>query len=339
MEPKHDLPDPLIITGGDPAGLAPELLASIASAIATGTDRVVYFCTGNERHVDDFVGHLGSPAEYRVEHDCTPRAPGGGILIIPVGERGDREAIRPGSPSEQSGRLALLALECGIAWARLGTAGMLTAPLSKEWVSRAGAPAFTGHTGHLAQAFSRSVVMLMHGERISVIPLTIHVPLAAVPTLLRRETENTELLPLLQAVAQLAPFQGRKWALLGLNPHAGEGGHLGTEEVEWLCDLAAAWRRQGLQVEGPIPADAAFLPEVRDEYRVFLGCYHDQVLVPFKALEGRRGINCTIGLPFIRTSPDHGTGFAIAGKAKGDPGSMLLAWEFLLRNAVPEVLA
>ena len=317
--------------------MGPELIVRMAGSIAASAQPVVYFCTGNEDHLGQFVQGLGPGAAWHIQSEPREQVEAQ-ILIVPVGDGLHREETKAGSPSAESGRLALLALDLAIARARRGTAGLLTAPLSKEWVARAGARDFAGHTGYLAEAFQRRVIMLMHGDDISVIPLTIHIPINAVSAALKTELLERDPIRLLLAVAGLPVFRGQPWALLGLNPHAGEGGLLGTEEVDWLSHVAAGWQRMGLPVQGPIPADAAFLPDVRHEFRILLGCYHDQVLAPFKALAGHRGINCTIGLPFLRTSPDHGTAFGIAGKGCADPESMLLAWDFLLNNTAPEVL-
>ncbi len=331
MEPRPAPTDPFIITGGDPAGIGPELLASLAPAWQAQSRPVLYFATAGPGHVESVVRAAGSGSV--LLGDTEPDRPWSGLCIVVVGSDRDRESILPGRPSPVSGRLALLALDRAIVAARGGTAGMLTAPLSKEWVVRSGAEGFRGHTDYLADAFHRRVLMLMHGDSISAIPLTIHIPLSDVPASLLTELKDRDPLPLLFQLARLPAFRGSRWAMLGLNPHAGEGGVLGREEVEWLAAIVAHWRQAGLPVEGPLPADGVFLPGVRDQFRLFLGCYHDQVLVPFKALEGRRGINCTIGLPFVRTSPDHGTAFELAGRGIADHESIRRAWEFLAQSA------
>lgn len=248
-----------------------------------------------------------------------------------------RGSVKAGQPSTTSGRLAGEALRSACAYAKeFGCAGIFTAPLSKEWVVAGGIEGFSGHTGFLEEALGGKAVMLMHGAELSVIPLTIHVPLRHVADELKKELLNPTLIQTLRQLLELPALRHGPWAVLGLNPHAGEGGHLGTEERDWLSAVIQAWKTAGLPVEGPLPADAAFLPEVRVRYRLILGCYHDQVLTPFKALEGRRGINCTLGLPYLRTSPDHGTAFELAAAGKGDDTSMRAAWKFLVDRYAAE---
>ncbi|MBI3395812.1 MAG: 4-hydroxythreonine-4-phosphate dehydrogenase PdxA, partial [Spirochaetia bacterium] len=177
-----------------------------------------------------------------------------------------------------------------------------------------------GHTDFLADFFKRDVLMLLHGDLVSVIPLTIHVPLRDVPGRLREALDRPATFKVLSSLLEWPEFQKTRWALCGMNPHAGEEGHLGTEEIDFMNEAAARFRAGGLPLEGPVAADSAFMPEDR-KYRLVLSAYHDQGLGPFKAIEGRGGINVTVGLPFFRASPDHGTAFEIAGKGIADPHS------------------
>jgi 4-hydroxythreonine-4-phosphate dehydrogenase len=243
------------------------------------------------------------------------------------------DEVAPGASGAAGGRLAFGALRLAAdEIAREAPLGLLTAPVSKEWIARGVGIDFPGHTDYLAERFDSPVMMLMHGRRNSVVPLTIHIPLRDVPGTLRRVLDDPKTLDLLRRIHRIPEYSGgdgRRWALCGLNPHAGEGGHLGREEVDFMDAIAERWRKAGLPVDGPLPADAVFMGRSRDRYRLMLACYHDQGLAPFKALEGIEGVNCTIGLPFVRTSPDHGTGFDIAGRGLADPGSMRRALEVL----------
>ncbi len=226
--------------------------------------------------------------------------------------------------------LAFLALKraCDHAHA-YGTTGLLTAPLSKAWVAEAVRASFPGHTDYLSERFGRRVFMIMHSREISVIPLTIHVAFSDVPRALRSVLSDPEITELLQSLHKSNMFPG-EWALCGLNPHAGESGHLGTEEQDFIEGCAESWRSRGLPIAGPLPGDSVFEPENRRRFRLIFSTYHDQGLGPFKALVGRRGINVTWGLPFFRASPDHGTAFDIAGRGAADPASMEEALRFLL---------
>ncbi len=207
---------------------------------------------------------------------------------------------------------------------------LLTAPLSKEWVIRSGTKDFHGHTDYLATQAGCPVLMLMHGEHMSTIPITVHIPLKDVSSLLRPIVESDDFLNLLNKLKENRHYANSIWALAALNPHGGEGGLIGTEEEEYLTKTAEHWREQGIPVEGPFPSDGLFLPGVRQRYRLFLCPYHDQALIPFKALEGNSGVNVTVGLPYLRSSPDHGTAFGIAGKDRADPSSMIRALQYLL---------
>ena len=329
---------PILITGGDPAGIGPELVHALAPQVHASKRSIVYFSTGGldeaARAADLLKAEEASLPAVLEALSATASAPSAdpARLVVPV----VAESARAGKPDERSGAAAFEALKqaCDLALDH-PCHGIVTAPISKEWISRSGRPDFTGHTGYLADRFGCSVLMLMHGEAVSVIPLTIHLPLMQVGDQLRKVLDDADLPGLLLKLMRQEPFRGRRWALCGLNPHAGEGGVLGTEEQEFLAPLAERWRQMGLPIDGPLPADAAFLAEARDRYRLILGCYHDQVLAPFKALEGRRGINVTVGLPLLRSSPDHGTAYELAGTGKADSLSMRQAFAYV-EDAVAE---
>ena len=237
-----------------------------------------------------------------------------------------------GNPNQSSGSFAFHSLQIACDFAmRYGCNGMLTAPLSKEWVIRSGQKNFCGHTGYLSRYFQKPTMMLMHGRDWSVIPLTEHIPLRKVPSRLKQKIRNPSLFHLLKKVKNL-PEYGFPWALCALNPHAGENGLIGREEKDFLRNWVEQLNQEGLFVEGPISADALFVERNLKKYRLILSCYHDQGLIPFKSLQGKDGVNCTIGLPFLRTSPDHGPSFDIAGKNQADSTSMEQAFHLLLQE-------
>ncbi len=207
-----------------------------------------------------------------------------------------------------------------------------TAPISKLAFMQAGLP-WKGHTellGHLCGA--ERVAMMFYAPQLRVVLLTVHVPLAEVPGLMTRELVEGMLRLTAASLPRFGIAQPRL-ALAGLNPHAGEGGVLGSEEAAVLAPAVAAMRAQGMNVSGPFPADTVFVRASRGEFDCVVACYHDQGLIPVKLLAFGQAVNVTLGLPIIRTSVDHGTAFDIAGKGVADPGSMIEAVKLAARLA------
>jgi 4-hydroxythreonine-4-phosphate dehydrogenase len=249
--------------------------------------------------------------------------------VVEVSQLSERDR-RPGKPSRAGGRAQYAFITAAIAAARAGHLdGLCTAPVSKEQISRAGVP-FMGHTEVLAEAFDREVLMLMDGPRLRVALATNHLPLAAVPKAL----STPKLVAQLKLLSSsLAPVLGRKprLAVCGLNPHAGEGGLLGREEVEIIAPAIRQARRAGLDVSGPLPADGLFARAVKDfPFDAVLALFHDQGLVAAKVLDFEETVNVTLGLPVPRTSPDHGTAYDLVGTGKASAVPMRTA---LLRCA------
>jgi 4-hydroxythreonine-4-phosphate dehydrogenase len=186
--------------------------------------------------------------------------------------------------------------------------------------------AYPGHTEYLAALGGvDEVVMMIASEQLRVVPATIHialeeVPRALTPEKLRRVVEITHW-GLRDRFGIAAP----RIAISGLNPHAGEGGAMGRQELDWIAPLVAEMRAEGLDLRGPLPADTMFHAAARETYDAAVAMYHDQALIPIKTLDFDRGVNVTLGLPFVRTSPDHGTAFDIAGKGLANPSSMIEA--------------
>lgn len=339
-------PSPLVfLTGGDPAGIAPEVVEKALHDVALNRPLIYLHSAGavDARRLcsrSDLRGRMlpADPDALAAELRRIADTNDVGLWLIDVSSRSGLPgceadvSVRPGQPGVESGLLAFRALHiaCDLIQQH-GCRALVTAPLSKEWVARSGQGGFSGHTGYLADFFRSRVVMLMHGEHFSVIPLTEHLPLRSVSGALREmltgSASSDGLVDLLARLATAVPFRGRSVALCGLNPHSGEGGLIGGEEEEFLIPFVARLRERGVSIDGPLPADTLFMPGIRQKYRLMLSCYHDQGLIPFKALEGERGINVTIGLPFLRTSPDHGTAYGIAGQGRADATSMRRALE------------
>ncbi len=231
---------------------------------------------------------------------------------------------KPGKPGLAAGRAQLQYIEEAVEAARAGQLDALcTAPVSKEQIARTGFP-FSGHTELLAERFGVEVLMLLDGPRLRVALATNHLPLAEVPAAITRErlVKQLKLLSL-----TLTPSLGRKprIAVCGLNPHAGDGGLLGQEELRTISPAIAQARRAGIDCRGPFAADGLFAQVGRMPFDVVLALYHDQGLVASKALDFVHTVNVTLGLPVPRTSPDHGTAYDIAGKNRADAEPMIAA--------------
>lgn len=237
----------------------------------------------------------------------------------------DGAAFEPGRLSAEAGRAAYGAIVRAVEDAVAGrVAAVATAPINKEAFKLAGLP-WPGHTELLAHlAGASSVAMMFYAEALRVVLATIHVPLADVSRLLTRQ----ELDRIVRLTARELPrfgYRSPRIAVTGLNPHAGEHGLMGREEGDVHVPVIAACRADGLDVEGPFPADTIFVRAARGEFDAVVACYHDQGLVPVKLLAFGKAVNVTLGLPIIRTSVDHGTAFDIAGKGIADPGSLVEA--------------
>ncbi|MEL6531212.1 MAG: 4-hydroxythreonine-4-phosphate dehydrogenase PdxA, partial [Pseudomonadota bacterium] len=231
-------------------------------------------------------------------------------------------------PSEAGAKLALASLQ----WATKLTlegeaAGMVTAPVEKAGLVAQGF-IFPGQTEFLAAAcrlMSDDAVMMLAGPTLRTVPLTVHVALAEVSELLSIELIVHKARITAAALKRDFGIERPRLAIAGLNPHASEGGQFGEEEARIIEPAIAALKAAGLDITGPVPGDALFTPRARQTYDVALCMYHDQALIPLKALEFDEGVNVTLGLPIIRTSPDHGTAFDIAGKGLANPGAMMAA--------------
>ncbi len=223
---------------------------------------------------------------------------------------------RPGMPTPEGGRAQYGYVRAAIEAAKAGAVDAIcTAPVSKEGISRAGIP-FMGHTEVLADAWGREVLMLMAGPRLRVALATNHLPIAEVPRALQVGKLIAQLELLARGVKPLVGRRAVRLGVCGLNPHAGEGGLLGREEVEIISPAIEQARAKGLKVDGPLPADGLFARAAQPgfPYDAVLAMFHDQGLVAAKALDFEETVNVTLGLPVPRTSPDHGTAYDIAGK-------------------------
>lgn len=311
MEPNADTP--LVVTQGDPRGVGPELILRMAAEDELrDKDAVVAHPRVLARWAERLPGEWAAAGWARVR----PR-----LVAI------EHEAPGP-SQVEALGRGVDRVLDTG--------AALVTAPIDKRACHDAGF-AFPGHTEYLAaRAGGVDVAMLMVGARLRVVPVTIHVPLREVPSSLSTGTIVRAGELLAAALRDRFGVPRPRIAVLGLNPHAGERGLLGDEESTVIAP-AVERLREGLpfaELTGPVPADAAFPAHDQGRYDAVLAMYHDQGLGPFKLVHFTDGVNMTLGLPFVRTSPDHGTALDIAGQGIADPSSMRAAIR-LARGGMP----
>jgi len=298
----------LAVTLGDPAGIGPEVvLKALASSERPDAEMVVY---GPLALLEERARRFSLRA---------PSALDAEMVDVPA-----EEEVRLGSPSRPGGRAAA---EAVLAAARDALAGrvtaLVTAPLSKEALHIAGY-AWPGHTELLAEAAGvKDVAMMFVGGGLRVALLTIHQSLRSVPDAISSELVTR----VVRLVHRELPRLGARGpiALCGLNPHAGEGGLLGSEEHAVLAPAVAILREEGIDVVGPFPADSLFVRAVRGEFAAVVAGYHDQGLIPVKLASFGKAVNVTLGLPFVRTSVDHGTGFDIVEKGIAQEGSLLEA--------------
>lgn len=289
---------------GEPAGIGPEV------ALAA-------FHHFGGRIKNRAIKLVGDPAVFTACGD----APQDAIIHTHA-----RAARCPGMPDPTNTPAVCEAIEAGVTACLKGTAAALvTAPIHKA-VLAAGGFAFPGHTEYLAQLTgSRRAVMMLASDKLRVVPLTIHVPLKKVAGAIDRQSVFDTGEIILTALRRDFGVLNPRLAVAGLNPHAGEDGVLGGEDATVIAPAVAALAARGFAVRGPLSADTLFHEEARRTYDAALCMYHDQALIPVKTLSFWDGVNITLGLPIVRTSPDHGTALDIAGTGKADPRSMIAA--------------
>lgn len=318
-------PPRLGITMGDPAGVGPEVTA-LALAAPETYDICRPLVLGDETIMKAAAGVLGLVLRFRAVFpgEDFPDEPGVVPVVTPEGT-GPLE-YRPGRPERSGARAAALCIETGARLALGGRIhGLVTSPISKEALNDAGYH-YPGHTQFLARlAGDPDVVMMLAGPKLRVVLVTIHVALADVPGLLSAEKilRTTEITD--RALKRDFGLARPRLAAAGLNPHAGESGMFGCEEETVIRPAVEEARRRGIDLSGPYPPDTLFYRAVNGEFDAVVCMYHDQGLIPLKLLHFKDGVNVTLGLPFIRTSVDHGTAYEIAGRGTADPSSMAAA--------------
>ena len=319
---------PLALTLGDPAGIGPDitLLAWLAReqealpafALLGDPDLMETRAAGLGLQVPIArITALGEASRHFA--DALP------MLPLPLGA-----LVRPGVPDVASVPAVQRSIEEAVRRALAGeAAAVVTNPISKATLYRGGFT-FPGHTEYLASLAKHDdaaplPVMMLVGADLRVVPVTIHIPLKDVPGALSTDLILTTIEITAHDLGRLFGIARPRIAVTGLNPHAGEDGSLGREEIEIVAPAIAAARAKGLDVTGPHPADTLFHAGARKDYDASVTMYHDQALIPVKTIAFDTGVNVTLGLPFIRTSPDHGTAFSLAGTGKASPASLIAA--------------
>ncbi|WP_250624982.1 4-hydroxythreonine-4-phosphate dehydrogenase PdxA [Pinirhizobacter soli] len=309
----------LAVTPGEPAGVGPELIAHLAAS-PLAADFVVI---ADRELLLDAAGATGLLLALE-DDDGKPRrhrAPGSmRIRHVPLAG-----AARPGHPDPANAGYVLSTLRQAADGCMDGSfAGVVTGPVQKATINDAGI-AFSGHTEFFAERAACEVVMMLASPELKVTLATTHLPLSAVPAAITETLLERVLRIVDRALRERFGLDHPRIAVLGLNPHAGEAGHLGREEIERIEPLLARLRAEGMALLGPIPADTAFVPAQRASYDAVLAMYHDQALPVLKSEAFDRTVNITLGLPFIRTSVDHGTALDLAGSGRANPASLIAA--------------
>ncbi|MDO9474003.1 MAG: 4-hydroxythreonine-4-phosphate dehydrogenase PdxA [Caulobacter sp.] len=319
-------PAPLALSLGDPAGTGPEITARAWRALRESGP--AFMVIGDRQALESAPGgSVPVQAVTRPEDAALVFADALPVLDIPL-----TTSVVAGQPNPANAAAVIRWIETGVALALTGAAsGLVTAPIAKAPLYAAGF-GFPGHTEFLAELTAasrhdgaRGPVMMLTAADLRVALVTIHEPLARVSGLLTVEKIVNAGLVTAQALRRDFGIAAPRLAVAGLNPHAGESGSLGREEIEVIAPAVRALRELGVEATGPSPADSLFHPEARARYDAVLCMYHDQALIPVKMLDFWGGVNVTLGLPIVRTSPDHGTGFDIAGRGLARPDSLIAA--------------
>jgi 4-hydroxythreonine-4-phosphate dehydrogenase len=327
---------PLALTLGEPAGVGPELTIALwAKRKALGLP--AFIAIGDPALLASRARFLklDIPLAECTAEQATARF----ASALPVFPTGEVATASPGKPDRTSAAAARAAIERAVDLAGAEkVSAIVTNPIAKSVLYEAGFE-FPGHTEYLAHLAARGggavprPVMMIWCEELAVVPATIHVPLKEVPALLSIDLIVETGRIVARELRERFGIARPRLAVCGLNPHAGEEGRIGREEIEIIGPAIERLVQEGIAASGPHPADTLFHPEARKRHDVVIGMYHDQVLAPIKAIAFDRAVNVTLGLPFVRTSPDHGTAFDLAGTGRANPASLLAALKLAERLA------
>ncbi|WP_420139492.1 4-hydroxythreonine-4-phosphate dehydrogenase PdxA [Sphingomonas sp.] len=312
---------PLALALGDPAGVGPEIAAKAWERRAA-EGLLPFFVVGDIRSIEAVwpgpIARISDPFE-------AWEAFGSALPLIQLEDAGE---IIPGAPNVAGARCSLDSLELAVGLTRSGAASALvTGPVSKAQLYNIGFvhPGQTEFVAERCGVARENVVMMLAGPSLRTVPITTHVPLKDVPETLSADLIVSRSRTTERGLARDFGIAHPRLAMAGLNPHAGEAGALGREEIDIVIPALERLRDEGIDIVGPLAADTMFHPRARAQYDAALCLYHDQALIPLKTLHFDEGVNITLGLPIVRTSPDHGTAFNIAGQGVADPGAMIAA--------------
>ncbi len=304
---------PIALTCGEPSGIGPELACRALGATEP------FFWIGDPRHLPpgSAFREIAHPLE-------VAQVPNGVLPVLRHDFPGENQFGTP-NPCNAQAVIDVIARAVGLVQSGAASA-ICTAPIAKKALKEGAGFAFPGHTEYLAHLGGVDhVVMMLACETLRVVPATIHIALSEVPAQLTAASLEATLRITHAGLKRDFGLSAPRIAVAGLNPHAGEGGVMGHEELTMIAPLIAKLRAEGMNLFGPLPADTMFHARARAGYDVAVCMYHDQALIPIKTIDFDGGVNVTLGLPFIRTSPDHGTAFDIAGKGIARADSLIAA--------------
>ena len=319
---------PLAATIGDPSGVGPEIAAD-AWRLRREAGVPPFYLLADPEQIGARAALIGKAVP--VEVTTADAAAAAFERALPVVALSHRLSERPGRPDVANAGGIIEAIDRAVADVREGlAAALVTNPIAKKSLYDAGFryPGHTEYLGHLAARMTGEAatpIMMIAGPQLRTVPVTIHIPLSEVPRQLTTDMILTAARITARDLQERFGIENPRLAIAGLNPHAGEGGSIGKEDEEVVSPAVEALRREGIDAMGPLPADTMFHATARRKYDAALCMYHDQALIPAKTLGFDDAVNVTLGLPFIRTSPDHGTAFDIAGKGIARPDSLIAA--------------
>jgi 4-hydroxythreonine-4-phosphate dehydrogenase len=306
----------VVLTCGEPAGIGSEIALKARAELGA---TLPFAWIGDPRHLP------AGAAWQAVETPAAAAQVAPGVLPVLAHPMAGRAV--PGEPDPANAAGVVAAIAWAVALVQAGKAAALcTLPVNKKALQDGAGFAHPGHTEYLAAlAGTGRAVMMLACDGLRVVPATIHIPLAEVPRALTEDRLEATIRITHAALIRDFGLPAPRIAVAGLNPHAGEGGAMGHEEARLIAPVLARLRAAGLDLSGPLPADTMFHPAARARYDAAVCMYHDQALIPIKTIDFAGGVNVTLGLPFVRTSPDHGTAFDIAGRGLADPSSLIAA--------------
>ncbi|MGA0538997.1 4-hydroxythreonine-4-phosphate dehydrogenase PdxA [Neotabrizicola sp. VNH66] len=315
MNRRADLP-PVALTCGDPSGIGPEIAVKARAVLGEG---LPLFWIGDPAHLPP-----GTPVTEIDRPEAALSVPASHLPVLP---HAFAAPAPPGRPDPRNAAGVIEVIARAVALVQSGAASAVTtAPIHKKALKDGAGFAFPGHTEYLAHlAGVDRVVMMLACPGLRVVPATIHIPISDVPAALTEALLEETIRITHAGLIRDFGLHSPRIAVAGLNPHAGEGGAMGWEDERMIRPLVDRLAAEGMAIRGPLPADTMFHAGARAGYDAAVCAYHDQALIPIKTIDFAGGVNVTLGLPFVRTSPDHGTAYDIAGRSLADPSSLVAA--------------